>query len=57
MMACTALCEQQVMPQYSTLLEDGSNGPGIRNVQDLLERAWSEGQRCFSTYRKRLIQN
>ncbi|KIM32150.1 hypothetical protein M408DRAFT_326807 [Serendipita vermifera MAFF 305830] len=44
MMACTALCEQQVIPQYSALLKnEGDSGPGIRAVQELIERAWSEG--------------
>jgi len=51
MMACTALYEQQVMPQYFALLEQsGDGGPGIRNLQELLERAWSEGERRFVCY-------
>ena len=45
MMACTALYEQQVMPQYFTLMDqDDGGGPGIRSIQELLEHAWSEGR-------------
>jgi hypothetical protein len=43
MMACTALYEQQVMPQYFALLAQDDGGPGIRNLQELIEQAWSEG--------------
>ncbi|KAG8821282.1 hypothetical protein FRC17_009883 [Serendipita sp. 399] len=41
-MACTSLYEQQVIPQYFSLLEQ-DGGPGVRNLQDWLEKAWAEG--------------
>jgi hypothetical protein len=43
MMACSALYEQQVIPQYHTLLEQHGS-PGIKNLQGLLENAWADGK-------------
>ena len=42
-MACTALYEQDVVPQYSSLLDQG-RGPGIRALQGVIERAWDDGK-------------
>ncbi|KAG8755885.1 hypothetical protein FRC14_003588 [Serendipita sp. 396] len=42
LMACSSLYEQQVIPQYVSLLEQ-DRGPGVRNLQYWLEKAWSEG--------------
>lgn len=42
MMACSALYEQQVIPQYHSLIEQHGS-PGIKNLQALLERAWMDG--------------
>jgi hypothetical protein len=41
-MACTALYEQDVIPQYASLLEQGQ-GPGIRALQGVIEKAWDDG--------------
>ena len=43
LMACTALYEQDVVPQYSSLLDQG-RGPGIRALQGVIERAWNDGK-------------
>ncbi|KAF7359376.1 hypothetical protein MSAN_01280200 [Mycena sanguinolenta] len=42
MMACTALMDQQSQPMYFPLL-DHPIPPGVRNLQQWLENAWSEG--------------
>jgi hypothetical protein len=46
MMACTSLYEQDVMPQYFSLLEE-DGGPSFRKCQEWIERAWSEGTSLF----------
>jgi hypothetical protein len=47
MMACTSLYEQDVMPQYFSLLEE-DGGPSFRKCQEWIEKAWSEGTSLFS---------
>lgn len=42
MMCCTALYEQDVVPQYFALL-DQDGGPSILNLQRWIERAWDDG--------------
>ena len=42
-MACTALYEQDVVPQYSSLLDQGQ-GPGVRALQAVIEKAWDDGK-------------
>ncbi|KAJ6500449.1 peptidase family C78-domain-containing protein [Mycena sanguinolenta] len=42
MMACTALMDQQSQPMYFPLL-DHPIPPGVRNLQQWLESAWSDG--------------
>jgi len=41
-MACTALYEQDVIPQYASLLEQAQE-PGIRALQGVIEKAWNDG--------------
>lgn len=42
LMACTALHEQDVIPQYVSQLEQGQ-GLGIRALQGVIEKAWGDG--------------
>ncbi|KZV60905.1 DUF1671-domain-containing protein [Peniophora sp. CONT] len=41
-MACAALVAQPVQPEYFGLLT-GSSRPGVRNLQETVERAWAAG--------------
>ncbi|TBU65997.1 peptidase family C78-domain-containing protein [Dichomitus squalens] len=42
LMACAALMNQQLQPDYFPLLDTPSS-PGVRNLQILIERAWRDG--------------
>lgn len=42
-MACTALYEQDVEQQYFSLLDRGQ-GPGVKALQGVIEKAWNDGK-------------
>jgi len=44
MMTCASLINQQIQPEYFSLLEKPIS-PGVRNLQKWIEAAWNDGQR------------